>query len=30
MSYLQHDFFNESECTLKTYIIDNDNQYITY
>ena len=28
MSYLQHNFFNESECALKTDIIDNDNQYI--
>ena len=28
MSYLQHNFFNENECALKTDIIDNDNQYI--
>lgn len=30
MSYLQHNFFNESECALKTDIIDNDNQYILF
>ena len=28
MSYLQHNFFNENACALKTDIIDNDNQYI--